>query len=193
MAEPATKSILPLLEGEAGERRLQRFWQKVDVRGPNECWLWTASMKTTGYGRFKLASYEQVTASRVALISSAMSEPEGMCVLHRCDNPPCCNPAHLFFGTNADNVRDKVEKGRARTGDQTGTNNGNARIDEHQLELIVARLKAGWSNTRIAADLPITHSMVSTIRRGKMWRAQTAELGWEPRALFKRPPSRYAA
>lgn len=180
MAKATPKKILPLLEGKIGELRMMRFWSKVDMRGPRECWEWQASVNRNGYGKFKVASYENATASRVALIGTKMEEPDGMLVLHHCDNRRCCNPHHLYFGTIADNTRDKVERGRCATGNQSGANNGAAKINEAQLALIVSRIRSGWNNKQIAADLPISHSMVSLIRLGRMWRAQTEALGYVP-------------
>lgn len=186
MADSLPKKILPLLEGRYGELTMMRFWSKVDMRGPSECWEWQASLTTSGYGRFKIASYETAIASRVALIGTKKEEPFGMLVLHTCDNPCCCNPAHLYFGTQQDNMNDKVQRGRCRSGDQSGPNNGAAKLSEAQLAVIVQRLQDGWNNKQIAADLPVTHSMVSLIRRGKMWRDYTERLGWEPKPVFLR-------
>lgn len=184
MADSFPRALLPYLEGKIGELRLMRFWSKVDMRGPDECWEWQASLTTSGYGRFKITSYTQAIASRLALIATKRDEPRGMLVLHHCDNPKCCNPHHLYFGTVQDNAQDKVDRDRCRTGDQSGANNGAAKIDEKQLELIVTRIQRGWNNKQIAADLPITHSMVSLIRLGRMWRKQTAALGYEPQRPF---------
>ena len=114
MAASLPKPILPYLNGAIGQMRLDRFWSKVDRRGPDECWPWAGCVSSDGYGSFKLASYYVVTASRFALISHAQAEPKGRHVLHRCDNPICCNPKHLRFGTIAQNARDRVRKGRAR-------------------------------------------------------------------------------
>jgi hypothetical protein len=110
MADPLPKSILPYLEGPIGKLRIMRFWSKVDMRGPDECWRWQASLNQNGYGRFKLASYCNVTASRLALIATKREEPFGMLALHTCDNPACCNPAHLYFGTVQNNTNDKVQR-----------------------------------------------------------------------------------
>lgn len=186
MADAFPKPILPFLEGKIGELRQMRFWSKVDMRGPRECWEWQASLTTSGYGRFKIASYEMVTASRFALISTKREEPAGMHVLHHCDNPPCCNPAHLYFGTPQQNVEDKLRRGRARSGNQSGANNGAAKLSDDQLRLVVQRINEGWNNKQIAADLPISHSMVSLIRLGRMWRKQTAALGYEPKKPFQK-------
>src|SRR5690242_17377686 len=106
MADAFPKKILPLLEGKIGELRMMRFWSKIDMRGPDECWEWQASTNKNGYGKFKVASYTNATASRVALIGTRQQEPDGLLVLHHCDNPKCCNPSHLYFGTVADNARD---------------------------------------------------------------------------------------
>lgn len=178
MADAFPKKILPLLKGKIGGPRKERFWSKVDIRGLNECWEWQAARHGRGYGSFKIAGYETVTASRMALISHEMREPDGLHVLHTCDNPPCCNPAHLYFGTVAQNNADKSGRGRNRTGDQSCANNGASKLTEDQVELIVSRFRRGMNNKQIAADLPVGHAMVSKIRRGHMWRPVLERLGW---------------
>lgn len=180
MADNSPRKILPLLEGPDGDLRMVRFWDKVDMRRTDECWPWKASVNSHAYGRFKLASYRTATASRVALIATKREEPDGMQVLHTCDNPACCNPAHLYFGTHEQNMRDKVERDRCRTGDQKGAKNGAAKITNEQLALIVRRIRSGWNNKQIATDMPIGHAMVSKIRLGHLWREQTAALGYVP-------------
>ena len=186
MADSFPKPILPYLEGKAGALRMMRFWSKVDVRSPEECWEWQASLNGRGYGRFKIASYVSVTASRFALISHKEDEGGGLHVLHKCDNRKCCNPHHLYFGTQSQNMRDRTERDRCNAPSQVGFKNNSAKLDERQLALVVTRLQEGWTNKAIAEDLPITHSMVSLIRRGKMWTEQTADLGWNPNPVFTR-------
>lgn len=89
-----------------------RFWAKVDQRGPDECWPWMASTNADGYGKFKIDGTVQ-NASRVALeIHTGALLPHDQVGMHSCDNPPCCNPAHLSAGTQADNLADMVAKGR---------------------------------------------------------------------------------
>lgn len=90
----------------------QRFWAKVDVRGPDECWPWTAAGNQKGYGFF---SYKcrNVVASRFCLIIEGRMPSHGeMFALHSCDNPSCVNPAHLRWGTASDNMQDKILRGR---------------------------------------------------------------------------------
>lgn len=90
----------------------ERFWARVDKSG--DCWIWTASRYRRGYGQ---AYFEgrYYTAHRLAYTLTFGPVPMGICVCHHCDNPPCCNPAHLFLGTDADNMRDRDAKGRGRS------------------------------------------------------------------------------
>lgn len=100
---------------------LKRFWAKVEVRGPDECWPWNGCTCDGGYGRIALPhSGPTARAHRVAWIIENGEIPclpgadsRGTCILHSCDNPPCCNAARcLFAGTNQDNVDDKVARVR---------------------------------------------------------------------------------
>ena len=90
---------------------MERFWSKVDIKGPDDCWLWLGSKLKQGYGRFRIKDH-LVLAHRVAFELSCIKIPARMCVLHKCDTPSCVNPNHLFLGTQADNVHDCIQKGR---------------------------------------------------------------------------------
>ena len=91
----------------------ERFWPKVDVRGPDECWPWRAT-QWRGYGKIGIggATGTDVRAHRVSWEIHNGPIPAGMLVCHRCDAPSCVNPAHLFLGTQRDNMADMLAKGR---------------------------------------------------------------------------------
>ncbi len=93
-----------------GRALAERFWERVDVGEPNECWPWMGYRDKDGYGRLKTGSRTDGSrkferANRVAFRLTTGHEAEGW-VLHTCDNPPCCNPGHLYDGTPDDNGRD---------------------------------------------------------------------------------------
>jgi len=89
-----------------------RFWAKVQKTAT--CWLWTGTRTRQGYGQFAVDKRTRASAHRMAYELTHGPIPEGLDVLHKCDNPPCCNPEHLFLGTHQDNMIDAVHKGRLR-------------------------------------------------------------------------------
>lgn len=95
-----------------------RFWAKVNRGAPDACWEWLGVRGQRGHGRFYLNPRQPtIPAHRAALIFTGIEVPQGATVCHHCDNPPCVNPAHLFVGTQLDNVRDMIAKGRSRAGE----------------------------------------------------------------------------
>lgn len=162
------------------------FWASVSVGEADACWPWQGSRDRDGYGRLKIRGHVH-RASRFALALATGQEPQDLHALHSCDNPPCCNPAHLRWGTPVENMEDKSRRGRWRgPKNQSGSANGAAKLTDEQLAEIVRRMRAGLNNLKCAAGMPISDSMVSKIRTGVMWREQTAALGWEPRPMFER-------
>lgn len=107
-------------------KRVEAFWSYVAISGSDECWLWKGAHRDSGYGQFALFDHGNVPASahRIAYGLANTGIPKGMHVLHRCDNPPCCNPAHLFAGTQKDNMADKKQKGRDPRTQQTHCKRG---------------------------------------------------------------------
>lgn len=104
---------------------IQRFWSKVDVRGPGECWAWLGAISNTGYGAFYLGG-KLTTAHRVAHDFAHGPVPEGLEVMHSCDCRECVNPKHLSAGTRKQNVADMRAKGRENT---TGLRGGGKKKD----------------------------------------------------------------
>lgn len=180
MAAGLSKPILPYLSPEIEER----FWEKVTRAGPDDCWPWLASLNHHGYGRFKIASYTSRHANRVAWVIAHRVEPAPELVIrHSCDNPRCCNPAHLLLGTHADNAADKMQRGRWRGGDMAGTRNPRCLLTMDQLAEIV-RLLPTMPNTYIARRFPVGHSIISKIRTGNAWQREAAQFGWAPAQAY---------
>ena len=94
-----------------------RFWSHVEIRGDDECWEWQATRDKDGYGRFRDNDHSSPeVASRISYRLTHEDFAPALKVCHKCDNPPCCNPNHIFIGTHADNMLDKARKNRKREG-----------------------------------------------------------------------------
>lgn len=89
----------------------ERFWEKVDILGKDDCWNWTACKNSDGYGEIRMYPSKD-KAHRIAYKLTHGEIIDGMEVCHKCDNPSCCNPKHLFLGTHRDNILDMYAKGR---------------------------------------------------------------------------------
>ena len=100
---------------------VERLWGQIDRRGPDECWPWTGTT-CYGYGRFLVGTREVKAHAAVYALTKGVV-PAGFLVRHSCDNPPCCNDAHLLLGDDADNKKDCIERGRLNPacGDQNGS------------------------------------------------------------------------
>lgn len=121
---------------------IERFWSRVDQSGgPDVCWPWTAMRDKDGYGRVKVQG-GTMRAHRLARSLTDGRVPHGLLVLHACDNPPCCNPAHLRAGTDLDNKADMVARGRQTSGDLVPPEN-RVRGDRHWARLHPERLARG--------------------------------------------------
>ncbi len=140
---------------------LTRLLRHISVAA-NGCWEWTG-VRRYGYGKFhetveRGRPRRQVLAHRRSWELHNGPIPGGMHVLHRCDNPPCINPAHLFLGTPADNMRDKMFKGRA---------GGSLRTED--IPAIRAALAAGRTQAAIAAEYGVWQTTISRVALGERW------------------------
>lgn len=151
-----------------------RFWSKVDVRGPDDCWPWMAATDSYGYGKF---GYDgQMTVShRVAFyLSNGYFSPVFTC--HSCDNPPCVNPKHLFEGTNQDNVDDSIAKGRKPRGEKHaavtryGEQHGCAKLTAENVRNIRIAVQNGSTHRSQAEKYGVVRKAISLIISGKNWR-----------------------
>jgi hypothetical protein len=139
----------------------ERFWSKCATGEANCCWQWLGTTNAQGYGRFLLLGKNR-RAHRVAYLLTFGDIPNDLHVLHRCDNPGCCNPGHLFLGTNKDNSDDKIAKGRQAH--VRGERNGNAVLTPAQVAIIRnSTVRSGL----LAQQYGITPQHIRVIRSGK--------------------------
>lgn len=137
-----------------------RFLMRVTVLGPDDCWPWIGSRFIKGYGNASgLKPRLEVSAHRVAYRLFVGPIPEGNQVMHTCDNPPCCNPAHLRTGTNADNIHDKYAKGRGVN--LTGEAHGMCVLSDQQVREIRA---SSLSQRELARRYGVVQSHIWRIR-----------------------------
>jgi hypothetical protein len=142
----------------------QRYWAKVDRRGGDECWEWTAYCNRSGYGCFGIDG-SSVLAHRYGFELANGEIDEDLCVLHRCDNPKCQNPAHLFLGTRVDNAADRDAKGRQARGERQGS----AVLTEDLVREANRLYRGGMSIPKIAERLGVKKGTLGSVRKGLSW------------------------
>lgn len=189
-----------------------RFWASVNKAGPvpshdatlGPCWVWTAACNRDGYGVIKPGGGKrQVKAHRVSLEWARGPIPDGQMVLHRCDNPPCVSPDHLYVGDAQQNARDAVARGRTATGERSwasrhpesirrgerhwsrfhpgktarGERHGRHKLTAAQVTEIRERYAAAPTRgafTQLGLAFGVNRSQISSIVRGKAWRGDVA-------------------
>jgi hypothetical protein len=169
-----------------------RFWLRVEVAGEDECWPWVGARDRDGYGLFMLNADSMSNGRRVCMHAQRFAwmlvngpVPGGLHVLHHCDNPCCVNHAHLFLGTNADNVADRDRKGRTAKGDhhawrtkpecmrpgQPPRMYGEANPSAKLTDAAVRTIRADSRTARIIAkEYGVSKSLINAVRRGEIWR-----------------------
>jgi hypothetical protein len=143
-----------------------RFLSKVKIAGPDDCWEWTAGQLKDGYGYFRLNG-KTASAHRVSYLLFKGEVPPGLYVCHRCDNPGCCNPAHLFAGTGRENALDREAKGRGH--DRRGENQGNSKLRSSDVVQIRSKHSAGASRATLAAEYGVNWSTIDKVVRRESW------------------------
>lgn len=138
---------------------------------PSGCLEWTGSRGTTGYGQFYFQGRPSVKAHRAAWVMAFGPIPDGMYVLHRCDNRTCVEPSHLFLGTHADNMADMSSKGRASSGPGLrGSTIGNSTLHESDVVRMRQLRAAGWTYKELAAEFATSLSNAHLICMRKHWK-----------------------
>lgn len=151
----------------------EKFWAYVNKNSPNGCWEWIG-MKERGYGRFDIKR-KHFKAHRVSWELLKGSIPNGLCVLHGCDNPSCVNPEHLFLGTKGDNNRDRAKKGRSAKHHRIdrrhrGEEGSGHKLSNQDVIEIRALYLSGTKQTDIARQWGICQATVSQIIRRATWK-----------------------
>lgn len=155
---------------------VERYFAKVTVLGPDECWPWTGAVDKNGYGIFwggerypHNNAPKMIKATRWGWEHYHGTGPGKLMVRHRCDNPPCQNPADWLLGTHTDNMRDMRERGRSR-GPGLGSANHQARITEDTVRAIRARYVPGMiSQQSLADEYGVSREHIRDILARKKW------------------------
>ncbi len=147
-----------------------RFWSRVDKSG--DCWLWQGGHLKAGYGTIQQGGRAGRTLAthRVAWELTYGPIPPGLYVCHHCDNPPCCNPDHLFLGTHLENSLDRVAKGRAVRFAPRGERCGRAKLTDGSVRAARALYTAGGiSNREVARRFNVHPNTMYAVLHNKTW------------------------
>lgn len=162
---------------ELESKRIKRFWSRVDIRGPDECWNWNHAMNRSGYGIVKLWALadrgKAVTAHRFAWAVANGPVPKGSgyhgtVVAHRCDNRRCCNPAHLFLTDQRGNLQDCLDKGRGNKA--FGERAGKTKLTEGEVLSIRHDAARGMDRAALAERHHVTVQTVMDVTTRKSWK-----------------------
>ena len=183
--EPLVKRVYAPKTGGA-ERHVdflrQLFARKAVIDNSSGCWNWP-HRNNQGYGRIWFSNRNNSAHRCAAVVFLGFNPSSGLCVLHRCDNPSCVNPAHLFVGTKADNNADRARKNRSA--DTFGSKNPNAYLTENDVAEILNKRRSGAFLTTLAREYGVSITHIWRITRGDTW-TQVTGLTNEGRAERRR-------
>lgn len=144
----------------------ERFWCYVRKGNPDDCWEWQGPTDAKGYGIIYYLG-DEPKAHRVSYEIAFGKIPDDLLVCHHCDNPPCCNPNHLFAGTDKDNSDDKVRKNRHKW--FVGSQHPNAKLDEQKVKEIRTLREQGWTEQALADHYHVSQGLIGFIVRRVSW------------------------
>jgi hypothetical protein len=144
-----------------------KFYSKVTIPNENGCMEWVGAKNSNGYGHFINRFRKTIKAHRYSYQLSYGSIPDGMNVLHGCDNPLCVCPIHLFLGTLKENTHDCINKGRFTRGDKRGEHNGQHKLNSSMVIEIRKRLSSGERVSSLAREIGVSHFCISAIKHKK--------------------------
>jgi len=142
-----------------------RFWEKVEKT--DTCWNWIGAIDSVGYGSLTING-RTYRSHRLSYLLNKGKIPNGLCVLHTCDNRRCVNPNHLFLGTNKDNMIDKHKKSRANT--PKGEKQGHAKLTKEKVIEIRNLYKAGKSTRELAKAFGVCHHTIWDVANRLTWK-----------------------
>lgn len=167
--------------------RKNAFWAKINVtENKDECWEWKEYVDKNGYGRFKIGR-TFFPSHRVSFSLSKKGKLSSFLVCHKCDNPKCCNPAHLFLGTQQENIDDCIAKGRYITGDKNGMvkhpelvtkgdKHHNAKFTDSQIiDIRKIYAEGKTSHKKLGKIYSVSANTIKDIVNGKTWKHLLSE------------------
>lgn len=145
----------------------KRLWSKINILSTNKCWEWQGTKTTAGYGVIRI-NYELKYAHRTVWeINNKTAIPKKGVICHHCDNPACCNPGHLFLGTQADNLDDAREKGRLRV--MKGQGHYNAKLTEDDIRKIRYLGSVDVTRKEIGKRFDVSRMTITDILNKRTW------------------------
>jgi hypothetical protein len=168
-----TKGYTPWNKGKIGkDKSLEKieevFWKHIKIGEDDECWEWQSAKLLRGYGKLRIGKTKK-SAHRFSYELHKGEIPKGMCVCHSCDNPPCCNPKHLWLGTTRENTQDMIKKGRGVYA--SGEKSGVSKLTQKQVNEIRELYKIGkYTHRKLAEKFNVVKGTITFILQNKTWK-----------------------